>query len=71
MLRYLRSPLVRHLLAFCVAFVASRTFFAAVNFHYDVFSEPFNAGKLAIDFGVWAMIYMVIFRVLSRGAKSS
>jgi hypothetical protein len=69
MLRYLQSPLSRHILAFCVAYVASRTLFAAANFHYSLFSEPFDAGKLAIDFGVWVMIYMVVFRALSRGAN--
>jgi hypothetical protein len=68
-LGYIQSPIVRHVLSFCVAFAVSRTLFAAAGFHYDVFGEPFNAGKLAIDFGVWVVIYMVMFRALSRAAK--
>lgn len=69
MLRLYRSPVVRHFLAFSVAYALSRTLFAATNFHYDLFRDPFHPGKLAIDFGVWVMIYMVIFRALSRGAR--
>jgi hypothetical protein len=69
MLRFLQPPIVRHVLAFCVAFAVSRTLFAAANFHYDLFSEPFSAGKLAIDFGVWVMLYMVVFRALTRAVK--
>jgi hypothetical protein len=68
-LRFLRSPIVRHFLAFSVAWVVSRTLFAAANFHYDPFTDGFNPAKLAIDFGVWVMIYMVMFRALSRGVK--
>jgi uncharacterized membrane-anchored protein len=69
MLQFLKPPIVRHVLAFCVAFGVSRTLFAAAGFHYDMFTEPFNIGKLAVDFGVWVMLYMVVFRILTRAAN--
>jgi hypothetical protein len=69
MLKFLQPPIVRHVLAFCVAFGVSRTLFAAADFHYDLFTDPFSAWKFAIDFGVWVMLYMVVFRALSRAVK--
>lgn len=69
MLRYLQSPAVRHALSFCVAFAASRMLLSAAGFRYDVFTEPFDAKKFAIDFGVWVAIYMITLRALTRGAK--
>lgn len=61
---------MRHVLSFCVAFAVSRTLFGLANFRYNVFSEPFNIGKLMVDFGVWAMIYITMLRALTRAANS-
>lgn len=69
MLRFIQSPIARHVLAFCVAYAGSRFLLASAGFRYDLFGEPFNAAKLAVDFGVWALIYLFVLRVLTRGAN--
>jgi hypothetical protein len=69
MLRFIQSPVVRHVLSFCVAYAGSRFLLASVGFRYDLFGEPFNAAKLAVDFGVWVLIYMIVLRALTRGAS--
>ena len=57
------------MLAFCVAFGGSRMLFAAAVFT-TIVHRTVRAGKLAIDFGVWVMIYMVVFRALSKGVRN-
>ena len=47
---------MRSVLAVLVAYLGSRAIFAAFDFKYAVFSEPFNVGKLIIDFGVFAIL---------------
>ena len=44
-------------LAILVAYIGSRAIFAAFDFNYAVFSDPFNVGKLIIDFGVFAVLF--------------
>jgi len=46
------------ILAFVVAYVMSGVILAAMGFHYDVFREPFAAGKLLIAAGVRAAVYL-------------
>lgn len=47
---------MRFLMALAVAYIASRAIFAAFDFEYAVFREPFDFGKLVIDFGVFAIL---------------
>ncbi|MBE0564508.1 MAG: hypothetical protein IH621_01005 [Krumholzibacteria bacterium] len=60
-------------LSFVVAYIASRIGFAAAGFAYNVFSDPFDLGKLVVDFGVWIVLYALSHAVLVRvfGAESS
>ena len=58
------------LLALVIAFVVSRALFAAVGFDYDLFSDRFDLRKLAIDFGVWAIVCAATLLVLDRVATS-
>lgn len=63
---------MRRLLAVLVAYLGSRAIFAAFDFHYDVFREPFDVGKLVIDFGVFAILLVVCYRLFeSVGASRS
>ncbi|MCK9995430.1 MAG: hypothetical protein KAH56_04015 [Candidatus Krumholzibacteria bacterium] len=48
---------MRTVLAVIVAYIGSRAIFAAFDFNYAVFSEPFNVGKLIIDFGVFMALF--------------
>lgn len=60
-------------LSFVVAYIVSRITFAATGFDYDLFSEPFDLGKLLVDFGVWGALYALSYSVLARvlGRESS
>lgn len=60
--RYLST----RLLAFTIAYVVSRVVFATFDFHYALFREPFDLGKLAIDFGVWAALFLLAMWALRR-----
>lgn len=61
-----RSNIGVRLLAFAIAYVVSRAIFAAFGFHYNVFREPLNLGKLAIDFGVWVLVFGSTVWMLQR-----
>jgi hypothetical protein len=61
-----RSNIGVRLLAVAIAYVVSRVIFAAWGFHYNVFREPLSWGKLAIDFGVWVLIYGSTVWMLQR-----
>jgi hypothetical protein len=54
------------LLATLVVLAVSRALHAAFGFRYNVFRDPFDLGKLAIDLGVWAMAFTVSAFVLDR-----
>lgn len=60
-----RGPLPT-LLPFLIAYVASRAIFAAFGFHYNVFGDHFDAGKLLIDLGVWTAVYLAAVCGLKR-----
>jgi hypothetical protein len=49
--------MLKPLLAIVIAYIGSRAIFAAFEFNYAVFGEPFNFGKLIIDFGVFAIVF--------------
>jgi hypothetical protein len=61
-----RSNIGVRLLAFAIAYVVSRAIFAALGFHYDVFREPLSLGKLAIDFGMWVLVFGSTVWLLQR-----
>lgn len=48
---------MRSVLSAIVAYIGSRALFAAFDFNYDVFSDPFNVGKLIIDIGVFLALF--------------
>ena len=55
------------------AYVGTRVLFALFGFHYNLFGEPFNAGKLVLDLGVFAGLFFGAYRLMGRfklpGAK--
>jgi hypothetical protein len=51
---------------FVIAWVVSRIAFAAAGFSYNVFSDPFNFGKLIIDLAVFGSLWGLGYYVLSR-----
>jgi hypothetical protein len=57
---------LRHLVSFLIAYFGSRGIFAVFDFKYVVFHEPFDIGKLAIDFGVFAILLGVSYWLLGR-----
>jgi hypothetical protein len=46
---------MRFFLACVLAYVASKAVFALAGFQYSPIGDPFHAGKLAIDFGVFVV----------------
>lgn len=46
-----------------LAYAASKAVFALAGFQYGLIGDPFHAGKLAFDFGVW-MVFFVGFNWL-------
>jgi len=58
------------LLIFGMAYVVSRVIFKLVGWDYNLFRDPFDAVKLAIDMVAWVVVYVVIERITrSRLAK--
>ena len=53
-------------LSVVIAYVASRIVFAAAGFNYNIFSDPFDLGKLVVDVGVWVVLYALIYSLVSR-----
>lgn len=47
---------MRFFLALVLAYVFSKVVFALAGFQYRLIGDPFNAGKLAIDFGVFIVL---------------
>ena len=54
------------LVAFAITYVASKAIFALLGFRYNVFGEPFDFRKFAIDFGVWVLVYTSTVWLLHR-----
>jgi len=46
---------MRPFLSCVLAYVATKVAFALADFHYSPIGDPFHAGKLAVDFGVFSM----------------
>lgn len=61
-----RSSIGVRLLAVAIAYVVSRAILAVIGFRYDVFREPLSLGKLAIDFGVWVLVFGSTLWILGR-----
>ena len=55
---------MRSVLSVIVAYIGSRAIFAAFDFNYAVFREPFNVGKLIIDVGVFAALFGLCYWLL-------
>ena len=53
-------------LSLVVAYIASRVIFAAAGFTYNIFSDPFDLGKLVVDFGAWVVLYALSYLVFAR-----
>ena len=54
---------MRMFLTVVLAYAASKAVFALAGFQYSLIGDPFHAGKLAIDLGVW-MVFFVGFNWL-------
>jgi hypothetical protein len=50
-----RGSAMRLFLAIVLAYIASKAVFALFDFKYSLIGDPFNAGKLAIDFVVFVV----------------
>lgn len=48
---------MRSVLSAIVAYIGSRALFAAFDFNYGVFGDPFNVGKLIIDVGAFLALF--------------
>jgi len=59
---------MRFFLAIVLAYAASKAVFALVGFQYSPIGDPFHAGKLAIDFGVF-IVFCYGFNWLLRQLK--
>ena len=57
---------MRSILSVVIAYVGSRLAFAAFDFKYSLFLEPFDAGKLVIDLGVFAGFFLAGYWFLGR-----
>ncbi|WP_353267936.1 hypothetical protein [Gemmatimonas sp.] len=62
--------MARPVVAVLITWLLKRLVFAAVGFHYAVFSEPFSATKLAVDFGTWVAIYASVWWLLARRGRT-
>lgn len=60
----------RRIFAVFVTWVLTRLLFSALDFHYAVFSDPFDAEKLALDLGAWIAVYVVVSWVLIRPERA-
>jgi len=57
---------LRRLVAVVLAYVTSRVVFGLFEFQYRPFDESFDLGKLAIDLGVFVVLYVGFERLLRR-----
>ncbi len=59
------------ILAWLIAYVVSKAILAALGFRYALFSDPFDLAKLAIDLGVWTLVFALALVLLGwRGTWS-
>jgi len=62
-------------LSFIVAYFGSRAILSAFGFHYSLFRDPFDLGKLVIDLGVWLAVAVpakwVFDRLFARRRRTS
>jgi hypothetical protein len=56
------------LLVFVLTYAVSRVLLAAAGASYNPFSEPFSARRLAVDFGAWAAVYLLVWWLAARWA---
>ncbi len=57
---------MRMFLTVVLAYAASKVVFALAGFQYRLIGDPFHAGKLAIDFGVWIVFFYGFKWLLGR-----
>jgi hypothetical protein len=57
---------MRSFLSCVLAYVASKVAFALTGFQYSPISDPFHAGKLAIDIGVFVALFVGFNWLLGR-----
>ena len=60
----MKQNLSLHIYAFLIAYVVSRIVFMLLDFDYNIFRGSFSFVKLLIDFGVFALIYIISGRIL-------
>ena len=57
---------MKSLLSVVIAYIGSRLAFAAFDFKYHLFIDGFDAGKLALDLGVFAGFFLAGYWFLGR-----
>ena len=57
---------MRPFLSCVLAYAASKAAFALANFEYSLIRDPFHAGKLAVDFGVFIVFFIGFHWLLGR-----
>lgn len=55
---YLREKPLKFFISFIFSFIGSKLLFKYFDFHYDIFSEPFEPFKFIIDTGVFVVIFI-------------
>jgi hypothetical protein len=54
-----------YMLASGIAYLVTRVLFAAMHFHYNLFFEPFNVAKAAVDLGSFVLVYGAVLWIRS------
>ena len=57
---------MRTILTLVLAYAASKAVFALAGFQYRLIGDPFHAGKLAIDFGAFIVLFVGFNWLLGR-----
>lgn len=55
---------MRSIISAIIAYIGTRFVFSIFGFEYDIFSDPFNLWKFAIDIGGFAAIFFAAYFLL-------
>ena len=57
---------MRPFLSAILAYIVTRIVFALFDFHYRLWGESFDPGKLLVDLGTYCVLFIVIYYLLGR-----
>ena len=57
---------MRTFISMIIAYVGTRIIFSLFDFHYDILGEPFDLGKLLIEMGGFAALFIPTYFVLGK-----